>query len=338
METTHNNIKLTSVEITGIWNSYIFETMVHHVFTYFLQHIEDPDIKSYVEQVQFLSKKNVNDYIAIFKKENFPIPRGTTSEDINLEAPRLFSDIFYISYIKSMAKFALMQFALSYSESSRSDIRKMFLDHLHILEEVDQTGTEIMLSKGIHIRPPSIPTPTEVKFVKHKNLFTGFFNSKRPLSILEISQLFYHSHSNALGKALMTGFIQVVKSKEIKQNFIKGKEMSHKYYKLFMELLVEEDITIPHSYDSEVSDCTESPFSDRLMLNHITFLNAYGLGTYGMALAQSFRSDLSAMYTRVMLEVGEYGKECANLLIKNEWMEEPPLAPDRQKLSKATKS
>ncbi len=336
METSHDDSELTSVELASLWNSYIFETMVHHVFTYFLKHVDDPDIKGYIEFVQRKTRDHFNEYIAIFRAENIPIPRGTTSEDINLNAPRLFTDVFYINYVKNVAKFALMQFASSYTECSREDIRKMFLNHLHNLEKADQLGTEIMASKGINLRPPHVPIPKEVNFVKQKNVFNSFFSKNRPLTILEVGQLFYNAKYNAIGKSLLVGFSQVAKSEDIRQNFLKGKELSNKYYKIFSDVLIDADITAPPSYDSEVLSSTESPFSDRLLLNHVTFLNAFGLGVYGMAMAQSQRNDLVAMYSRVMIEVMAYGNDCANLLIKNGWMEEPPLAPDRMALVKSS--
>jgi hypothetical protein len=330
MKTTHDNIRLTAVEISHLWNGYMAETLVHYIFSHFLQHVDDKEIKSYVEHCHKVSKKIFTDFMAVFNKEKIPIPRGIKEEDINLKAPRLFSDIFYINYIKSMAKFALMNYSIAYTECSRLDIRNLFLENSHMLEKVDQTGTEIMLSKGLYSRPPHIPVPKEVHFVKQMNPITGFTNVDRPLSVLEISRLFYNAQSNSLGSALLMGFSQVAQSKEVRENFIKGLKMSKKYYKKFSHVLIEEDIAIPPTYDGEVFDSTESPFSDRLMLIHVTYLNSYGLGTYGLALAQSQRIDLITMYTRTMFEVGAYGNGCDTVLINKGWLEEPPLSPNQK--------
>ncbi|WNF39007.1 DUF3231 family protein [Bacillaceae bacterium IKA-2] len=73
-----------------------------------LQHIEDPDIKLLVDTCHSLLKKHIDMYYSIFNKDGFPIPRGTQLEDINLEANRLYSDVYYINYIKNVAKFALI--------------------------------------------------------------------------------------------------------------------------------------------------------------------------------------------------------------------------------------
>ena len=65
----------------------------------------------------------------------------------------------------------------------------------------------------------------------------------------------------------------------------------------------------------------ESPFSDRLMLNHAVLLNAYGIGNYALGMSQSQRRDLMAMYGKVMLEVGMYADKGADRLIKRHWLE-----------------
>lgn len=333
METTHDSIRLTAVEIAHIWNGYMAETMVHNIFSHFLQHIDDKDIKSLVEHSHSVSKKIFTEFISILKKEDFPIPRAIKAEDINLKAPRLFSDIFYIHYIKNMAKFALGQYSMAYSECTRQDVRKIYLENIQMIEKVDEISTEIMLSKGIYIRPPYIPPSKEVNFVKQKSPFTGYTSNKRPLNVLEISRIFYNSQANALAKALLMGFSQVVNSKEVRENFIKGQKISKKFYKMFSNVLIEGDLTIPSTFDGEVLDSRESPFSDRLMMIHISLLNSYGLGILGLSLAQSQRVDLTTMFSRTMLEVLAYGNDCATVLINNEWLEEPPLSPDRKELS-----
>lgn len=271
--------------------------------------------------------------MAIFKKENLSIPRGTTSEDVNLNAPRLFSDTFYITYIKNMAKFALTNFAISYSECSSPVMRILIKEHLDRLEEVDRLATEIMQSKGIYVIAPCVEIPDSVDFINNKKeFFAGFFTEKRPLSVLELRQLFMNLHSNALGEALTKGFSQVVSSKEIYNYLLKGKNLSHKYLKMFSDIFSTEGLDIPPSYEKEVLSLSpeESPFSDRLMLNHAVLLNAYGIGNYGLGMAQSQRRDLSAMYGKIMLEVGIYADNGADILIRNKWLEQPPLISDNK--------
>lgn len=331
MEISHEHIRLTSIELGCLWNSYIVFTMETQMYNYFLQHIEDPDIKAFIEQCRLVMEESVSDYTTIFNDIHFPIPRGTTADDVNLKAPRLFSDSFYVNYVKGMTKFTLMQLSMYYSESSRDDVRKMFFSQLNKFNNLDRVATEILQSKGIYIRPPYIPTPDKVTFVKDKDYYTS---KKRPLNSLEITQLFYNAQSNALGAALMMGFCQVVKTKELKKIFIKGKDMSHRLYELFSDVLVEGNLTSIPSYIGDVMSTTKSPFSDRFMMTHVFFLNTFGLSNYGLAISQSPRKDLMMLYTKVVAEISLLGNECMTLMIKNGWLEAAPEAPDRTTLIK----
>lgn len=321
------NTELTTTEISNLWNGYVLESMVHHIFAYFLNNVEDTDIEKYIKYVREASGFHLDKYTDIFRKEYLPMPRGTTSDDVNVNAPRLFTDVFYLTYIKNLAKFALTNSVMALTESSRNDIRNLFNDYSIKLIEVDNAATELLLSKEIYPMPPQFNNPKQVEFIEDKKFFAGFFGDKRQLSVLELKQLFQNTHLNELGKMLMIGFAKVTKSKELQEYFLKGKDLSGKFVKQLSDKLQNEDITPPPSLESEVvkNSNVDTPFSDRFMLNHAVFLNAYGIGNYGLALAQSQRRDLSAMYAKIMVEVGLYADNGVDLLIENNWLEQPPL-------------
>lgn len=319
--------RLTATEISNLWNSYTLESMVHHIFVYFANSAKDKDIISHIEYDIHTSSRHLSNYIEIFQKENLQVPRGTTSEDYNAGAPNLFSDAFYAAYIKSLAKFALMSSVLAYTECTRDDVRKIFKEYINHLVPIDQKVTDILISKGINAVPPTVNVVDEVEFVENNNFFAGYFGEKRSLSVLEINQLFNNLYANMLGKVLLTGFVQVVRSSEIKEYFKQGMELSEKLIKTYSHKLLDEGVSLPPSLESEVLDFpgNESPFSDRLMLNHVVFLNTYGIGNKGLALAQSQRHDLSLMYSKAIVEIGLYANTGAELLIKNKWLEQPPI-------------
>jgi len=329
----HESIRPTASEMGALWNTYMIESLVHHVFSYYLNHVEDQDVKNMLVTLVNETGDSVELLESVFKQENLPVPRGITSEDIMPDAPRLFSDKYYLIYNKNMARFAATTFSLAYTQSTRNDLRQFFRHYVNRLTIVDQQVTELMLAKGIYTRPPAIPIPTRVDFVKDMSFFSGFFGRKRPLTAVEITHLFFNAQSNAVGKALMLGFSQVAKAKELKQYFIRGKEIANKFMGLFNEILVTEEMSITPSLDSDVTASTQSPFSDRLMLFHTNLLNSGGFGNYGVSFSASPRLDLALLYVRVLFQVGFYSKAGANLLIKNGWMEQPPSAPDRHALS-----
>jgi Protein of unknown function (DUF3231) len=325
----HKDIRLTSVEMGFLWNTYMIESMVHHILIYYLKHVEDRD----VEQLLVVWLEETNDSLnllkTLFQKEGFPVPVGITSEDIMPNAPRLFSDKYYILYSIHMGGFALQTYSLAFAQSSREDIRQFFKHYVDRLMIVNQRITDLSIAKGVYSRPPAIPIPTKVDFVKDKSFFTGFLGKRRPLTVLEITQLFYNAGANAVGKALITGFSQVTKSEEIRNYFIKGKSIAEKFIELLNKVLLSEDVSIVPSYDSEVMNTITSPFSDKLMLFHINLLNSGGLGSYGTAISASPRLDLALLWVRIMFQAGLYGKTGANLMVENGWMEQPPIASER---------
>ncbi|WP_419394369.1 DUF3231 family protein [Cytobacillus praedii] len=140
--------------------------------------------------------------------------------------------------------------------------------------------------------------------------------------------------TNAIGKALITGFAQTAKTDEVKQYLLRGKELSQKYIDIFSNFLIKEDLPAPMSWDSSVTDSTTSVFSDKLIMFHISAMIAAGVGNFGMAMAASPRKDLGLKYASLIPEISLYAADGAKIMIKHGWMEEPPQADDRKDLSK----
>jgi hypothetical protein len=327
-----NHQRLTSAEIGNLWNSYMLDTMVIRMFRHIISKVEDQEIKGVVQYTHDLVVNHVKIYENIFEKEQMAV-HGFSDEDLDLSAPRLFSDVFFIHYLKHMTKFALQMFSLSYLSSSREDIRKIFSALIDEVKIIDQKTKEVLKDKGLNIEPPYIPTPKAVDFVKKQHFLAGFFGEQRPLTAQEITYLFQNAESNAYGKAFMMGFSQVAQSKEIQKFFIRGKDIANKHVKTFSAILMEGDLSVPNHFEEEVSISTKPPFSDRYMLLHTNFMNQAGLGNYGISMSMSQRRDLAVIYGRLLVEVGLYAEDGANILINNGWMEQPPLAPNREDLS-----
>lgn len=332
------NINLTSAELGVLWNTYMIESLVHHMYAYFLKNAEDPDIKNHLQYSHDTTRDTLGYLEGFFKREGLAVPRGITSEDINLNAPRLFADKYYIVFEEYASRFGLSSFSLGYTQCSRLDMREFMKKHfVERLILINQKIVELSLAKGVHVRPPYVPTPKEVDFVKRQSFFSGFFGEKRPLTVLEITHLFTNAYINTLGRTTLIGYSQVAKSKEVKDHFLRGRDLATKYFKDLVNILIDENIALPSGLTGEVLETTESPFSDRLMLFHDTLLASTGLGNYGMAIVASPRSDLATLYSKVAVEAAAYAKDGADLMIKNGWMEQPPTAPDRDALTKGGK-
>jgi hypothetical protein len=332
METEHN-VRLTAAEHSQIWASYQSESMVVCVLSYFLEKVEDTQIRSVIEYGLELSQSHVDKLTSIFKEENIPVPHGFTEEDVNAHAPRLFSDSFFISYIQQMGKLGLNSNSMAVALSARQDIHAFFSECLIEYTKLHKRAVDVSLSKGLYVRSPYLPKPDKVDFVTKQTFLTGWFGDRRPLLSLEVTHLFDNAQRNALGSATLMGFSQVARSKQVGQYMVRGKEIASKHVEIFGSILREDDLPVPMASGWDVMDSTVSPFSDKLMMFHTTSLIAIGMAYYGASLSTSVRRDLSVHYSRLIQEVGKYSEDGANVMIENGWMEQPPQTADREALA-----
>nr|WP_232310367.1 DUF3231 family protein [Mesobacillus selenatarsenatis] len=123
-----------------------------------------------------------------------------------------------------------------------------------------------------------------------------------------------------------------VRDKDVKQFLLKGLEVGNKHIKLFRAKLEESKLPAPMGWDSEITNSTSYTFSDKLMMFFTSGLISLSVGYYGTAIGQSPRGDIGSMYNRLSVEVQMYSEDGANIMIKNGWFEQPPMASDRDEL------
>ncbi|WP_413303364.1 DUF3231 family protein [Bacillus sp. 1P10SD] len=87
-------IRLTAAEMSGLWAQYLNDTITICVNKYFLEKVEDEEVLPISEFVLREAKGSISIMEEIFNKEFFPIPVGFTDQDVDVKAPRLFSDTF----------------------------------------------------------------------------------------------------------------------------------------------------------------------------------------------------------------------------------------------------
>jgi hypothetical protein len=189
-----------------------------------------------------------------------------------------------------------------------------------------------MLKQGTYIRPPHISVPDKVDFVKKQHFLAGFLGDKRTLTSVEISHLFLNIQTNAIGKALMTGFAQTAQDQEVKKYIVRGIQIAGKHVDIFSNYMKKESLPVPMSWDSAITDSTSTVFSDKLVMFHVAAMIAAGVGNYGMAMAASPRRDIGLKYASLIPEISLYAEDGANIMIKHGWMEEPPQSDDRDQL------
>lgn len=334
MENNQEGILLTSAEQSYLWTTYQADTMAVCVFNHFLQHIKDNEIKSLIVFALQLSEEHANFIREIFIKEKIQIPQGFTESDVNLHAERLFSDVFYLNYIKNMAKGGLVTYGRVLQNVYRKDILSFFSACLSQSIELNSRAIDISLKKGLAIRPPTIPYLEKLEFVHKQSFILEGLGRREALTGTEVTNLFANIQTNYIGTSLATAFSQVCKTKKAQNFFKRGKEIALKHIEIFSSYLKMSSLPVPGTYEQMVTQSKDSPYSDKLMMFHFSLMIYSGVGNYGLSTAETQRSDLVADYTRLNAEILKYSEDGANIMIAEKWLEQPPLAANRRDLAK----
>ena len=326
-------ILLTSSEMASLWTAYMNDSKAYWIYKHFLQNTQDTDIRPVIELALQQSSDHLTKLAEFFKAENFDVPAGFSDSDVNLLAPNLFFDPFQLVFIQSSSQMGMMSYGLSLANSSRNDVLTYYSECLRSSIDLFLMATHTLQSKGLLTRAPYYTSEYKVDFVKSQNFITGWFEQKRALSSLEVSNLAFNIQRNEIGRALVMGFSQVANDEKVRKYMLRGRDIAEKHISVFGEILKTSHLPTAMSWDMLPNDSTTPPFSEKLMMFHITELNAIGISNYGIALSTSARKDIQMAYIRLTAEIADYAEEGAKILIDKGWMEQPPLASDREKLA-----
>ncbi|MEH7082519.1 DUF3231 family protein [Neobacillus drentensis] len=329
---TEINENLTSAEMGKLWATYMGNSMGKYILSYYLQHVEDNDIKTLLENALKLAEEFMKITEGIFQKENFPIPKGFSEEDVNLGAPRLFQDEFYVHYLKYASKAGMSIYNVGIPLVYRKDVNEFFRYCMDSTMDLMDQIKEILMNKGLIIKPPLIPIPEKVEFV-HRDFLNGFFGHVRPLHALEIAHFYDNIENNVTSKALIMAFAQVAKDEKIRKLFEKGRDLTTASIQEYMQKLHDENLPAPSFLDDLVTTSTFSPFSDKLMLFHKMDMFSMKIRAFGNSVAVNGRHDVGLVYTKSFTKISAFVESAAKIFIEKGWMEQPPHAPEREKLA-----
>ena len=200
--------------------------------------------------------------------------------------------------------------------------------------ELHNEATQLLLEKGLSLRHPSIPYPQKLEFVQKQSFVLEGLGRRGALTGTEVTQLHFNIQTNQLGTSIATAFSQVSESNKVRNYLLRGRDIAMKHIKVFSDYLENSSLPIPMSFDQEVADSTESPFSDKLMMFHFSLMIYAGVGNYGVSISESQRSDLVVDFSRLTAEILKFAEDGVNILIANKWLEQPPLAANRKDLVK----
>lgn len=118
---------LTAAEVSALWLQYLGDSMAICVYKYFLNIVENNEIKPILEFAFQLAESHITKITEFLENANFQIPIGFTENDVNVNAPRLFSDQFLLFYSYIMTIHGITAYGLAVSNTERLDLQDYFL-------------------------------------------------------------------------------------------------------------------------------------------------------------------------------------------------------------------
>jgi hypothetical protein len=326
--------KLVTTNISNLWQAYITNSLYVGFNTHALQVIEDKNIRNLYELGKQLAQDNLKHLEGIFHQMDFPVPLGFTDADVNLKAPRLFTDHFLLYFFHVMTSNGMIGYGLSMSTSVGKQVREYNKNGLMQSVELYEKSIELLQSLKIFDNFPQTSIPATPEFVHEQSFIINFMkDQKRTLDILEITSIFAHLKTTIMHKALAIAFSQVANLKEVREVMKENVETTEKNIKNFTSMLHNDFLTTPRMWDTDITDSNVPPYSDRLMLTLIAALISIAISNYGSGMAVSTRMDLAPVYASAIARKGKLGIDVAKVLIKSGWLQQPPLATDRNVLA-----
>ncbi|WP_442599968.1 DUF3231 family protein [Neobacillus sp. D3-1R] len=315
---------LTAAEVSGLWLQYLGDSMAICVYKYFLNIVEDEEIKPILQISLQLSESHITKITEFLKDAKFQIPIGFTENDVNINAPRLFSDQFLLFYSYIMTIHGLNAYSLAITNSEREDIQNYFFECTVSSKDLFQKIMELAKKQPKFTSVPSIPSPHGTEFMETPGFISNLIGDKRPLNSSEISTLFFNSTKTGFIRSLSLAFSQVAVREDVRQFMLKNVKLAGKDAESFDLILQQDHLPIPEKWDNEITDSTISPFSDKLIMFHAGFLVNAALTYYGASLGSSFRSDIMVNYSKVFAHAMEAGAFSFNIMVKHGWLEKLP--------------
>ncbi|MEH7306061.1 DUF3231 family protein [Neobacillus drentensis] len=178
MESEHTT-KLSAAEVAQIWNAYMNSSMCKCLFTYFSKIDEDRDLHSIIQKGLEIAETHLTKLSMLFIKEGYAIPCGfKVNKDVNISAPRLFSDSLMMYLTHNMGVMALSFYAIAKTFAVKSEIDDYSTECINDLNKFNTNSKNLLLSKGLYVRSPILTATNEVHFVKSHSFISGLFGKK----------------------------------------------------------------------------------------------------------------------------------------------------------------
>ncbi|MFF2445046.1 DUF3231 family protein [Priestia megaterium] len=327
---------ISASEVGTLWLTYQEKTMILRIIEYFIEKSDDQQAKNIMGGLWQELSYYITKIKKVFQEQGIAIPVGFSQEDVNLEAPKLYDNGFDIMFVRILKEISMGMYTLNMNMAYQDNVMEIYEALTSTTQKIYKSSTLYLLEKGILTLPPKVTMPKSSEFIESKSYLNGFnpFNEKRALNDLELGYLHHGIETNNIGIQLITGFAQCAEDKEVKQYFVKGKELAKKQIKVFGDILLESDVQFSATSGSTVTTSKVAPFSQKLMMFCIYLLNGFGIVGSSFGTIFSLRKDVSMKTALIAKDIYFYADEGVKIMIKNGWLEEPPQMEDRPNLIK----
>jgi hypothetical protein len=327
-------LKLTSSEIGSLWGEYVNGTAIDVVNRYMYSIIEDEAIKAVFNDAIKTFERQKKQIKTFIENEGFPVPIGFNETDLFLGKQRLFTDAFCLNYLNLMTIHGLLGHSTSFGISVRKDLRDFYDSCDNDAKKMYHQTIELLLEKGLFQRDPLYYAYEQPQFITSKDFIDGYFGKGRTLSAIEIISISLNLKKSIMAKTLSIAFSQVAQLKEVRKFLTDSEKTADGQIKALTKIMQADNLPVPKSLETEVSISTDSPFSDKLLMFHTGFLFQAAQNYHGAGLAAAMRTDLVTTYESTILQNLMVTKNWFDIMVKNKWLEQPPLAPNRTEIAK----
>ncbi|MFC0211460.1 DUF3231 family protein [Paenibacillus chartarius] len=324
----------TAPETGYLWLNYMTDSMTVQLLRHMHAHCQDADIRDIQLQVRQLAEERLTRTAKLLEDEQAALPNGFTQQDVNVNAPRLFSDDFTLLLLYHMTNRSLVVCAKALAMVVQPGVHDYFTACMRDTVEIGTRTKAHLLSKGLLSAPPFLHASAGARPEQRESFLQGYFGRGRTMNALEIANAFHNIQMNTVVRTVMLGYAQTAQLPEVRKLLAKAVHRTKDEAEAFRKKLEEEQLSVTPLSDSFVTDSKEPPYTDKLMMFHASLVNGSSIEQYGFGMASSIRSDLGAAYEKMMSSILHFADDGARLMIDRRWLEMMPSAADRRELQK----
>src|SRR5690625_8047124 len=118
----------------------------------FMQNVQDEEINTLMKDTLEEKVKRNENVKEILTKEVHSIPEGFTEGDVNLKAPRLFSDELYLDYILHTFQMEFYNYNWSMVTAVKLSIQQFYQEVMQDTMQLEMEAKELSKHKGLFIK------------------------------------------------------------------------------------------------------------------------------------------------------------------------------------------